>query len=168
MPSHTIDCKKVEIGDFSLTDGAVSNWTEVKTLKNSVNIQLATPTKTKFFAVGKRNPFITALQDGAFTVVLNAVDLSADNFLKFLGGTVATADGVKTWSMAKTNAKEKIAALRVTTLDNFVLVITKGSWITGFNSQLSDTQVPFIPIEVEVNDTGFPLIPDVTWTEPAA
>ena len=168
MPNYTLDCKKVEVGDFSLVDGTISNWTEVKVLKNSVNIQLALPTRTKFHEAGKKFPFITALQEGTLTGNFSATSLAPDALAKFIDGTVSTADGVKTFGMGDTQVKEKFQALRFTTRDNFVMVVSKASIIAGLNFQLMDNQVPLLPIEFEPADTGFSNVKPVTWTEPAA
>lgn len=146
MPSYTLDCKKVEVGDFSLVDGTISNWVEVKVLKNSVNIQYALPTRTKFFEAGRKFPFITAMQEGAFSVNFSATKLNPDEIVKFVDGTVATVDGVKTFALATTQVKEKIKAFRITTPDNFVMVIAKASTVAGMNFQLMDNQVPLLSL----------------------
>ncbi|MFC0182743.1 hypothetical protein ACFFJX_09285 [Pseudarcicella hirudinis] len=80
---------------------------------------------------------------------------------------MTTVNGVKTFNKAKTLPTEKIFALRVTTLDNLIFEVPRGSWTVAKNFQMADNQIMHLACEVEVTDTGFVSVPDYKWTQPA-
>ncbi|MFC0182744.1 hypothetical protein ACFFJX_09290 [Pseudarcicella hirudinis] len=56
MEIYSVGCAKVEIGDFSTTDGTTTNYSQIAVLKDTVYLNESAPTKNKFFKVGSPSP----------------------------------------------------------------------------------------------------------------
>lgn len=165
---YSVGLAKLELGDVSTTDGIISNWVEYPVYKDTAKIEEVAPTETKYYQAGKPHPVKVGLQGGGDKITLSIMDVSPATLAALQGGTVTTTNGVATWSKAAGQMKEKIKAVRATTLDGFVYVINRGSLRANRNFNLAENSIALLDIVVEATDTGFPAIAPATWTAPAA
>lgn len=154
---------KVELGDVNAVTGAITGWVEISTYDGTLKIEEEPVAKTKHKQSGATSPRLIVNIAGGEKAVFQMMDADPDNAAIALGGTVTTVTTKKTWNKPKGNPPQRIKALRVTTVDAMLYMINKGS-ITGRKIlEFEDTKIGLWEVEIESLDTGFHLIPDVTW-----
>lgn len=168
MGKYSVGLAKLELGDFNPTTGAITNLVEVEVYKDTLKITEEAPTKTKHYQAGKSSPRKIAYQGGSEMAAFSIMNVAAAALVVALGGTVTTLDGKTSWNKPKGVVGERIKALVATTLDGFVYTIPRGSISGKKNFDGSESSIFLTEIEVEVTDTGLPLIADVKWDEPVA
>lgn len=166
MEKYSVGVKKAQLGDFDPVTGAISNLVEVEVYKDTLTITEDAPTATKHFQSGKNSPRKITYVGGSEMAEFSIMNTSAASMALGVGGVATTVSGRGRWSKAKGTIKERIKALVVTSDDDFVYTITRGSTTGVKKIGGGDSNIALIQMKIEATDTGLDNVPDVTWDEP--
>ncbi len=164
MAAVTYGASKIELGTFSAVDGSTSDFAEVPVYKDTFTMTEAEPNKTQHYEQGRSNPRLERFNANPLDIVFQIMDTDPDVLVQFLGGSVATVDLKKVWSAPKTKS-ELTKALRITCEDGSIITVPKFNFYARPNLTITDANINLIDISGSVNDTGFALVPDITWRE---
>lgn len=146
----SLGLKKIELADV-LPTGIPTAWTELEdTPIESATLSETEPTTENIFIEQSKNVYRTiTTEDGVMTLVIDTYDVSPANIARLKGGTVTTAtssEGSK-WQ-ASNEVVEINKAIKITTLDDYILIIPNGKVVANINWQLTKTALARVTITI--------------------
>lgn len=150
----SLGLKKLEIADVVNT-GLPSVWTELEDVKiGTASLVESEPSTQDIFIEQKAGVYrnITT-QEGVKTLTFELYDVSPANLALLKGGTVTAASESKgsTWK-GSTSSVEIEKAVKVTTLDDYVLTIPNGKVVANINWLLTKEDLATVKVTITAQE----------------
>ncbi|MBO0947282.1 phage tail tube protein [Fibrella forsythiae] len=151
MSTLTYGIAKIEYAPIP-NDGAVptTGWLIFGNTKEGTGkLDMADGTKTEFRVEENAQAIKIVTTPGAITASFEIADADIDSMPTLFGGQVGSAGTpvVKTWNMPANPLNPELA-LKITTLEGFIIVMPRGQWAPKISGDLSRTGLLGIPVVV--------------------
>lgn len=154
VKESSLGLKKIELADVAET-GLPLVWDELEDTPISSGVLSETePSTENIFVEQKKGVYRTIVtEEGITTLVIETYDVSPANIAKLKGGvvTVATSSKGSTWK-GSLETIEINKAVRVTTLDGYILTIPNGKLIAVINWALTKSELAKITITITAQE----------------
>lgn len=150
----SLGLKKIELAPVATT-GLPTTWEELEDtpIGNSI-LSETEPTVENIFIEQKKGVYRSiTTEDGVTTLTIETYDVSPKNIAKIKGGTATTPTAAKgsTWKGSIETVDINLA-VRVTTLDDYVLTIPNGKVVAVINWPLSKSELAKVVITITAQD----------------
>lgn len=154
--SYSFGIKSLKMGTIDPVTGLGTNLTEVGDIYlDTCDFTRADATSTSHFSQqAPDTPKVTMSKKGIANLKFSIMNSDADTKSKFLGGTVTTLEGKKTWNEPRVTPKI-LRFYEIETTDGQIIKIYKGDTVGKENFQFRDQGLLLLDVSIT------PLLPDL-------
>jgi hypothetical protein len=158
--------KKIEMGAIAVDGDMGTVLTDIGTIyKDTCDLQEEDGTATEHYGEQYDDPFLVIEKRGKLTLKFSIVDVTPDNLVKFLGGSVTTVSTKDTWNRPLTvPVIEK--SFKVTTQNDVIFEIPRGKVKGKINWKVAGQEVAKVDITVTAMQPTKTGVSNFVVTEP--